>query len=389
MVNPVFLYLSIWITVLVLYSFKLTSNLVDMNATGLIMILMNFVSIVVIYYFFIVKNKTKIAEIRERENEDKYIRITTKFANYLVCFWGIVTVLEIIYFRGFPLLWRFNGDPRLYTNFGFPSVHGVLNACYFQSITMFMYLYLKVKDRKYLKYVILLLFWPVLMIGRGILLGAFIQILSVYFLVNRATIKHYVSLAVGGILVILFFGLLGNFRTSYGNPFDYLLVTEKAVTIFKTLPSGFMWVYIYATSGLSNIFYNIETIVPSHSMVYSFSNLVPSAIKTFLKLNPKNDLLQLVDPTLNTSTIYAGFISDFGAWGGFFFVALIQAFCCYFYFLSVKKRPWGFFSYAVVAQVLIFSVFYDMFFLLPTLFQLFICLVMYLFFLREEKLNKA
>lgn len=374
MLNPAFIYVSMWSLVLVLYFFGLTTNLVPPSVVGLLVILMNMVSVVLLY--FLLKSRTSF----EPANEHRaifYVEMVSKFLRLVFCIWLLGTVFEVYYSGGVPLYWRMAGINKLYTEFGVPSLHGVMNACYLQMLSMATYLVVKTKSRWLVVGILALLLWPVLMLGRGILLSGLIQVVCVSLLLTKVSYKKVLTLIMVALSVVVVFGYLGDMRQT-SNPFSYL-VSGTSAEVFEALPSGFLWFYVYLTAGLSNFFHNVDIVNPAWSVSYSMSNMLPSVVKDFFGLDARNDLFTFVDRNLNTSTIYAGFVSDVGALGGFIFVGAIQLVCCCIYNASLKGKPWGIFAYSVAFQILVFSIFYDMFFLLPTLFQFFICFMLYTF----------
>jgi len=181
------------------------------------------------------------------------------------------------------------------------------------------------------------------------------------------TLKAVIAVILSAFAAVFLFGYVGDLRQTE-NPFFYL-VKPDFVEFFSAMPSGFLWFYVYLTSGMSNLFYNIETVEPAYSFGYSFYNMLPSAVKIWLGLEGRNDLFVFVDNNLNAATFYSGYISDFGVLGAFFIATIVQFFCCVAYVLAKKGKPWGVLSYAVAFQILIFSIFYDLFFILPVLFQ--------------------
>ncbi|AZD09719.1 hypothetical protein C4K26_4330 [Pseudomonas chlororaphis] len=374
MLNPAFIYISMWSLVLILYFFGLTTNLVSPSVVGLMIIFMNMLGILLLY--LLLKNR-KALSVVSLERAEYYIVVVRRFARVLLVVWILGTVFEVYYSGGVPLYWRLAGIDKLYTEFGVPSFHGVMNACYLQILSMMTYLLIKTRSRWLLVVVAMLLFWPVLMLGRGILLSGLIQIVCVSLLLTKISYKKIITLIVVLMMVVVIFGYLGDMRQT-SNPFSYL-VSGVSADVFEVLPSGFLWFYVYLTAGLSNFFHNIDIVSPAWSFSYSMSNMLPSIVRGFFGLDARNDLFTFVDNNLNTSTIYAGFVSDGGAFGGFVFVSLIQLVCCFIYNASLKGRPWGIFAYSVAFQILVFSIFYDMFFLLPTLFQFFICFALYVF----------
>lgn len=371
MVSPLIFIVS-WGFTLILYSLQLTTNIVPFSPRGLTMILMNMMSLALFYLLFNFSTKPSPYLEQQRILKEVYLE---KFVKGLGLVWALGTLFEIYYCQGFPLYWRFTGSSKLYVDFGIHSLHGILNACFLQLLAMLMYLYLKKRTYRILFLIILLSLWPIMMLGRGIMLSELLQMGCIYLLVSKIKLKQILILFLFALSVLLLFGILGDLRQT-ANPFAYLVKSEMT-PYFDAIPTGALWVYIYITAGLSNVFYNIDSVIPDYNFIHSLANLIPSTIKQYLELERANDLFVFVDPNLNTSTGYAGYISDFGFLGGFFMMAFIQLISCWVYRNVQQGSLCSFFAYSVLFQVLIFSVFYDMFFLLPTLFQFVICLMFY------------
>ncbi|MEX5581513.1 O-antigen polymerase [Pseudomonas lurida] len=372
--NPVFVFCSVWGGVLLLYCLGATTNLVPINGVGLTLIIMNMMSVLLIYLL--------LGNTFHKPDADtlaKYQAGARVYLKILFWIWLLGTCFEVYVQRGFPLYWNYVGDGRLYTDFGIPSFHGIMNAMYLQVVTALAYLYFLKPKMRIVFFILLLFCWPIMMLGRGILLSAIIQVVAVFFLMRTLSFKVVVTLIISAITAIFLFGYVGDLRQVL-NPFAYL-VSKDYVEFFSALPSGFLWFYVYLTSGMSNLFYNVDTLQPAYSFGYSFYNLIPSALKVWFGFDQRSDLFVFVDGNLNAATFYSGFVSDFGPIGAFFIVFFIQFCCCFTYAVARKGRPWGIFAYAVALQILIFSIFYDMFFLLPILFQ-FVLAMMFCFFYR-------
>lgn len=372
--NPVFVFCSVWGGVFLLYCLGATTNLVPVNAVGLTLIIMNMMSVLLMYLLM-------GGALRKPDAETlaKYEVGARVYLKILFWIWLLGTCFEVYVQRGFPLYWNYVGDGRLYTDFGIPSFHGIMNAMYLQVVTALAYLYFLKPRFRIVLFILLLCCWPIMMLGRGILLSAIIQVVGVFFLMRTLSFRVVVTLIISAITAIFLFGYVGDLRQVL-NPFSYL-VSKDYVEFFSALPSGFLWFYVYLTSGMSNLFYNVDTLQPAYSFGYSFYNLIPSALKVWFGFDQRSDLFVFVDGNLNAATFYSGFVSDFGPIGAFFIVAFIQFCCCFTYAVARKGRPWGIFAYAVALQILIFSIFYDMFFLLPILFQ-FVLAMMFCFFYR-------
>ena len=237
MINPVFVYFAAWGLVLFLYSLGLTSNLVDFSLVGVTLIVLNMLSILLAYFFLGGGSK------RESHNPDDWFFLDTvrRFLKFVLFVWLLGTVAEIAYSGGFPLYWKLVGDTRLYTEFGIPSFHGVMNAFYLQALSMACYLFLKLRRVKFVVLILVLLCWPISMLGRGILLGGLLQMACVLFLLTKLNTKKVFWLVLGLVLVIVAFGYIGDLRQT-ANPFSYL-VSGQTAEVFAGLPSGFLWFY--------------------------------------------------------------------------------------------------------------------------------------------------
>jgi oligosaccharide repeat unit polymerase len=365
--NPASIYMLVWLPTLLLFLMGLTSNIQKVKLETLMLVLGNILSFYLIVTLF--AGGKRIARLKLNA-EDVDVTVLRSFAKKLLVAWFFGTLVDIYFSGGVPLMWALAGDvSRNYTDFGIPSFHGIINACYLLGLTCLFFYRLLTKSRKALLMILILLTWPVFMLGRGILLSALMQILALYLLLNRVSIQKIGFLVFVGLLLVYLFGLTGDMR-GYVNPFSYLITPESA-WFFDNLPSGFLWVYIYVTTGINNLNANIDILNPSYMPWYSVSNLVPSAIRSIFSDDKRNDLLIFVNESLNTSSFYAGYISDFGAFGAFLIVALIQSIWAWFFISAIKRKNVSeILAYSIVLQCVIFSVFYDLFLLLPYLFQI-------------------
>ncbi len=367
--NPAIIFCTVWSITLFLLSLQMTKQIVPMELSGLLMIIGNGIFALVISVIAQKKIKQK-----DKVDHELEIIILKKYTNYLLIIWLIGTTIEIIASGGLPFFWAIAGQgfDRDYTDFGIPSVHGVMNAFYLQLISAY-FLILMFRREKWTGYLfILLLFWPILMLGRGIFLSVVIQSVGIFLLMWRVKIKIAVSIIVFGLINIWLFGILGNLRGTK-NPFNYV-VRNEWMDFFSVVPDGFLWVYVYITSGANNIFYNTGRLVPFGAFEKTFSKLVPSFVWELLGYKVSADSLEFADANLNVSTMYAGPVSDFGAAGGFVYGCVLLSLAVIVFQLTVKRNLWAMLLYGTFFQVLVFSVFYDMFLLLPTIMQFIIAM---------------
>ena len=371
--NPCSIFLIVWSITLFLMLLRLTDNIVPLNTEILSLIGINMGTSIIIYvsFYLIFLSFKQYSQEEKRRNLES--SLPAAFLQKTMGLWIIGSVVDIVYSNGVPILWALMGSDKNYTHFGIPSFHGIVNALYLFSITGIFIEYLVTKNKKKLVFVFLLACWPVVMLGRGILLTALIQMLGAYFILTNLNMKRISILILFALISIVLFGIIGDIR-DIPNQFQHLLSGEN-ISLFEKLPSGFLWAYIYVTTGINNVAANIQTIQPLYEIHYSIINLLPSIVRTQIEGYMLNaSLLDLVDPALNTSSFYSGYISDFGFWGGVVGCALLQLCATFFFFKAKAGIVPAIMAYAIFFQCLIFSIFYDLFLLLPYLFQLFLCM---------------
>lgn len=132
------------------------------------------------------------------------------------------------------------GDARNYTDFGLPSFHGLMNAFYFSLASSLFLIYKLTNCLRYLIFVVFLAFWPILMLGCGIILTLIVQVFVIDLFYSGVNLRKILYMCIFAIAVILGFGFIGDIRGSV-NPFMGLIVNEH-IAIFDILPSGFLWI---------------------------------------------------------------------------------------------------------------------------------------------------
>lgn len=347
-----------------LMSLRLTSNIVPMNLSVVFLVGANIISALIFWLFTLTKGvRAKV----EYDSSDLFEM--NRFLKYLLVFWALGSLVDIAYSGGLPILWAAMGSDKNYTDFGVRSFHGIVNACYLFGVTILsVQIFYEKKPRKIV--LMGLLCWPILMLGRGILLSALVQIAAVYLLLRPVGVKRLSLIGLVIFLCIVMFGVVGNYRGT-SNPFDYLLTEESSQALFGFLPDGFLWFYVYITTGLNNIAFSINLIEPNYTPYYSVINLLPS----FLRFNIEDyvlngSLVELVDENLNTSTFYSGYLSDFGLFGAFLAGVSLQLLAVICYRKARRGNVSAVLAYSIVFECVVFSIFYDMFLLLPYLLQI-------------------
>lgn len=266
--------------------------------------------------------------------------------------WLAFTFAEILVYKNVPLISALGVGPYVrYSHFGFPGIHGFLNALYFSLLSYYFLKAIVLGEKRYYIVVLLYLFWPFLALSRMMIMASIIQL---FFLAMIASPKmsstRIIKFSILFILVIMLFGIMGDIR----NGREHLLgVAQLTFEYPEWLPSGFAWVYLYLTTPLNNINFAIEQYLePSSFPIELGLRIFPSFLR-----EPIYEMAGRVDDTLfvsnafNISTLFLPMIKDFG-WILTPFVFFPIGFMAYFVVLKSIRNP----RYVVLWSVLLYSI---------------------------------
>lgn len=375
-ISPFLLMVFIWGVELLLYNMHIISFYNPLNLSALVL----FIGVIVaIGIAGIVRRPLKRINARRKFSLQDMLSLEQieKKTQVLTKFFIIGTLINIAFSRGVPLMWLLTGDGRTYVDFGVPSFSGFLNSLYYTTIVANFYLYLKTKEKRYLKILGLYLIYPILLVQRALIFTLGFELLGMYLLMRRVKLKSIVVAIAISVLVVIMFGVMGNNRSggdvSEGTEkFIRGYVDDKYVDRMEKLPSGFTWVYIYFTCSINNVVYNIDKIQPLYTPYYTARHLLPSVISRLMfeqKDYEDQYALDMDDSVFNTFTIYSNYIKDFGVIFTiviFFFVGL---FFYRVYYNAKEEKIHYFFMYPAVVMIIFLSVFDDFLLSLPTVFQ--------------------
>jgi len=248
--------------------------------------------------------------------------------------WLGLYIAQIIFCGGFPALWLINGDGRTYSEFGIPTVGGLLNALRSFCLTIsFYYLYSNgksVPNKKKVTCIVVLLLITAFIIemsrGTGVVL--FLHGVAVYLLIFKFNISKLIKLALLTIAILFLMGYIEMVR--YGHDVTYL--TEKYESIVGSESEGFQSIhvfspiYFYIAVPVANLSLQIEYVnLFDFSPEHSLHGIVPTVIRNYLF--PSTEIGEwglLVNEAYNTSTFYSPLIRDYGIVGTFLFVVMLQ-----------------------------------------------------------------
>jgi oligosaccharide repeat unit polymerase len=364
--NPNILFILIWVSVIYLHSLHTLDIYLDINHLNISFIYINIIfAFFLLLYQLIYLKDHNYTEIIKRKIKKNYTLIDAYIKKLLIVYF-IISLLDIIYSSGIPIFWTYMGIDKDYTLYGIPTLHGLANGIVFFTLSLMYSFKLLLKDNKYNKYIVLIFLWQILILSRGVIMVSTIQLLCLYLLFTKQTKSKWVIISFVIFSLILAFGYLGDIRQG-SNPY-YGLLKDSWLDLFQTLPSGFLWVYVYFTSGFNNLIYNTNIIYPNYLPYYSFSKLLPSIFYNLIGIAKSSDAFEFVKAGLNVSTIYAGFYSDYG-YLCFIPVLLIQYLSFKFYRGAISGSLSDSISYAVFFQAILLSFFTDTILYLPFIVQ--------------------
>lgn len=300
--------------------------------------------------------------------------------------WTLLTVLEIFVSGGLPILWLIQGSSKTYFDFGIPSFHGLLNSLV-QTIGLIGFaLYVLTRRGRFLWMAGFVLLWSIIAVTRNMLIVMLIEYGVVWVMIRGLSKKTVARSVVGLIALILAFGYIGDLRS--GGAESFRGVAEPSQNYPEWLPSGALWVYIYMATPINNLVNTVQTTHPVYDPLfpYATSQLLPTVLRkmvydpaTVSEL-PSGDL---VTEALNVSTAYLGPFRDFGMFGIACF-SIIMAYVAAHYWRDRSLR--GSLAYAVLAQCVILTIFFNHLFYLPIISQV---LWLYLFLPNHKLTAKA
>jgi oligosaccharide repeat unit polymerase len=367
--NPIVLFVFTWVTVVILYNMRLSFLLEKLNLlSGIYLTLVIFSLILSFFVVLFIFRNFRYFKFAQHIIINKK---TTPRIIVLLIIWFSFSAFEIFYFRGVPLLAFFTGAEMRYTEWGIPSLHGVLNAIILtiSNYALFNILKLKENRKRFILLYILCFMWPILLVTRQLFMSMGIQSLFVYFFLERVDKKVILRSLLLILTIVIVFGIVGDLRTGASSFIDLVQPTDAFPT---WLPSGFLWVYIYITSPFNNVNFNINRFESlNFDLEPVVSQLIPSFIRTKI-FGESGMQIELVNENLNVSTLFPNYLHAFGFWGSIFFFFILGCIMSVIYLKTLSKNvhiAWIMIMVVILHNV-IFSLFVDFFTSLVFVFQI-------------------
>jgi oligosaccharide repeat unit polymerase len=384
-IHPLMVFWSVWAITVGLYEFHLSELLIFSSSqviTVVAWIVVPFTLTTLIYLGFRSWKPLNLSAFYL----DTDVRIEGLNRNLEIAFaiWAMLTVVEIIVSGGVPILWLIQGSSKTYFDFGIPSFHGLLNSL-IQTIGLISFaLYTLTSKKRFLWMPAFVVMWSLIVVTRNMLIVMLIEFGVVWVMLRGLTKKTVAKAIVGLMTLILAFGYIGDFRS--GGAESFRGVAEPSQNYPDWLPSGVLWMYIYVATPINNLVNTVQTTHPIYDPLfpYATSQLLPTVLRkmvydpaTIAELPSGN----LVTEALNVSTAYLGPFRDFGMLGIACF-SIIMAYVAAHYWRDRSLR--GSLAYAVLAQCVILTIFFNHLFYLPIISQIF---WLYIFFPNQKRIG--
>jgi oligosaccharide repeat unit polymerase len=380
--NPAVIFYTTWILVGFLYCIHLSSLLLFPLSTVLAM------EIPLLGAFLVVYLATRYVMPRRRKVEPAVQRepfvVSTVLENRLrfwFRFWICMTVIEIIVSGGIPIVWALTGSSKTYFDFGITQLHGFLNALILAIAVTRFALWLKYGRKKDLLYPLFSLVWSIVCLARQLSIVLLIEVAILFLMYRTLKKKRLIALIATVLIFITLFGISGDLRSGRGDSEGFRRLAQVNDNYPRWIPSGFLWVYLYMTTPLNNLLNTWTNVHPlnDYTMPNTLAFVLPQPVR--ILLGQKADITvwsgDIVTQSFNVSTAYVGPVQDLGILGVMEFSAFVGFITCVYWLKSGLRNDLVF---AVLAQCLVLTIFFNQFFLLPIISQVF---WIYIFFGRR------
>lgn len=372
LLNPAFMYAATWMLVLLLYSLELSELLGTLKTSTVVLVIGSSLAFIFGWTLESLLSNWRLAFLKLNLNVLRTIIGSIRVRQRLKTVWltfGLGVFLEIVYFKGAPGLGLIGiGQDILYTDFGIPGLHGLLNSMFYACCAVQFARVLLDSSKSMLLLMVASFFYPILGMSRQVLISLLLQYLFIYFSIRRPSPKVFFRAGLIFIFVLLVFGYLGDIRSGREH------IISLAAPTFEYpewLPSAFIWFYIYLSTPLNNVNFNID-IKPNYMPIETAGTFIPSfARDAFLNAMGGTQNWELVTDSFNVSSLLQSLLTDFGVSGAIVFTLL-----CGIVFTRLMRRastsPAAFFAIIVFLHGIALSFFANLLFHLVFMFEIFL-----------------
>ncbi len=382
-INPLSIFNAIWLVVILLYQLRLSVLQGKLNEKTIITFI---ICILLFSVSFIIGNLLLSKNKNTKVKENKIIKYNLIKKMYI--FWIVVEIIETIYSKGLPIIWKITGSAKTYMNYGIPTVHGLMNAIGLCIVILSFYLYMyeknnyNKKNKKLLLIIVSILGFSLCLITRQVIVTAIIEIGVIYICFQkRIPWKKIILLSLVGIIV---FGIIGNFRTGYQEFLDVAVMKNEQIP--KPL-IGFYWVYMYLTMTVANVNNAVLLGINGYGITPIASVYIPTVISNLLFSNSSIKVPNyLVTQAFNVSGFFIEFYIAYGNLG-VGIISFVYGILGAYIFSKIKRdeSEKNILYYAIYLQIIVLSFFYNHLLYLPSGFQLVIIFIIFKLFAKQDK----
>lgn len=250
-INPFYIFSIAFSAAIVLFKMKLSSLFLLDNTEATQLIILVMVLFCLIFGFFYSGRLKRFIARSEPGN-------SSKFNVYMVAMFIIAgTGLEIISSGAIPFLMVFEGVTYNYREFGIASFHVFFLSYVSASAIIGFERYILFGNKRNLLLTILGVLFSIIIVNRAAMLMIILPCFFIYLSYN-AKVKSIVSVLLCFLIIIITFGYIGDKRmvsSGYTDDKPLFRVAKIDSVVLDSLPSGFSWFYIYASSPYANLLY--------------------------------------------------------------------------------------------------------------------------------------
>jgi oligosaccharide repeat unit polymerase len=370
LLNPAFMYAATWTFVLLIYSLRLSDLLDPLRPSTVVLVIGTSLSFILGWLIESLPNYGRLAMAKINLDALAEVISSVQAGKRLRVIWILFALgisFEIIYFGGLPFLGLIGIGAQIpYVDFGIPGFHGLLNALFYTGCAVTFTRTLLGSSKRLLLLIIVSIGYPVLVMSRQVLISLIVQYVLIYFSIRRPSPRIFISAGAVLMAVLLIFGYLGDARSGRDS------IIGLAAPTFEYpdwLPSAFIWMYIYFSTPLNNVNFNID-ISPNYLPLETAGSFIPSfAREDFLSALGGKKQWDLVSETFNVGSLLQSLLTDFGVGG-----AIVFTLICGVVFSWLRRRaatsPSAFFAVIVLLHGIALSFFANLLFHLVFVFEI-------------------
>jgi oligosaccharide repeat unit polymerase len=371
--HPLVLFLGAWLATFLLFSLHLSEWLdfpqSEVTRTVAWICVPFALASMLFSIFYRLSPKMRSPSRKDVDDQDYLVRVERSMDRWFYC-WIALAVVDIGLSGGLPIVWLLTGNSVIYTDFGVPVIQVFLTALLAVLALGKFGLYLLYGNRRRLLIPAVQIAWGIMIVSRALIMGAVVEAAVLWLCLCGVNLKRMLRVFAASVLVVLFFGYMGDIRTGSAT---FREVARPTRNYPEWLPSGVLWFYIYIASPLANLVQTTEMSEPandpffSRTILFIFPAPLRNAIYGKQFTQDQQAAGDLVTPTLTVSSAYVGPYLDDGSWGMGCYSALLGVISAYCWRRRSTFRDK--LRYVVIGECLLFSVFWNFLFYTPLLAQ--------------------